>query len=233
MTVQTSRPPDLLRERRQELGIPELPERIIATEQLLFRGALIGGGLLLLVVAVAGFLFVRQQMVRSELDRLTAIQAEVQVLEGQVKARTGEVDKVTELNRELAKGLVGVRSGSTVLRDLQLRTPEGVQISQIQVEGDTLKLKGQARDPQAFARINVLQLELKRSPMFQPAGVVLSRAFREEKHAKSSLPSVVSFEMSAPFVELPPAREMALLKQLGAEGMARRFQLLQKEGLLP
>ncbi|MEA5424659.1 PilN domain-containing protein [Synechococcus sp. CCY9201] len=233
MTVQTSRPPDLLRERRQELGIPELPDRITSTDQLLLRGALIGGGLVLLVVATAGFLFLRQQLVRSELDRLTAVQAEVEVLEGQVKARQAEVDKVTGVNRELAKGLVGVRSGSTVLRELQLRTPDGVQISQMQVEGDTLRLKGQARDPQAFSRINVLQLELKRSPLFQPEGVALSRAFREEKDPRSTLPSVVSFEMSAPFSELPPTREMVLLKRLGAEGMARRYQLLQKEGLLP
>ncbi|MEB3264395.1 MAG: PilN domain-containing protein, partial [Synechococcus sp.] len=188
--------------------------------------------LVVLVIAIAGLLFWRSQAVRAELDRLTAIEAQVKVLEGQVNARRGEVDKISTVNKELVKGLVGVRSGSTVLRDLQLRTPEGVQLNQVLVEGNTLKLKGVARDPQAFARINALQLDLKRSPLFQPAGVALGRAFREDAK-NTSLPSAVSFELSAPFAEVPPAREMALLKQLGAEGMARRYQLLQKEGLLP
>ncbi|MFM7675571.1 MAG: PilN domain-containing protein [Synechococcus sp.] len=232
MTAQSSRPPDLLRERRQALGIPELPERLTSTEQLLIRGALVGGGLVVLVIAIAGLLFWRSQAVRAELDRLPAIEAQVKVLEGQVNARRVEVDKISNVNKELVKGLVGVRSGSTVLRDLQLRTPEGVQLTQVLVEGTTLKLKGLARDPQAFARINALQLDLKRSPLFQPAGVALGRAFREDAK-NTALPSAVSFELSAPFAEVPPAREMALLKQLGAEGMARRYQLLQKEGLLP
>ncbi len=60
----------------------------------------------------------------------------MQVLENQVNGRRGEVEKIASVNRELVKGLVGVRSGSTVLRDLQLlRTPEGVQLSQVLVEG--------------------------------------------------------------------------------------------------
>jgi type IV pilus assembly protein PilN len=233
MTVQSFRPPDLLRERRQALGIPEQPQQLVSTEQLLLRGAMVGGGLVVLVIAIAGFLFLRSQMVRAELDRLTAIEAQVKVLEGQATARRGEVDKITGVNRELAKGLVGVRSGSTVLRDLQLRTPEGVQLSQVLVEGNTLKLKGLARDPQAFARINALQLDLKRSPLFDPAGVALGRAFREAQDTKTALPAAVSFELQAPFAELPADRELAVLQQLGAEGMARRYQLLRKEGLLP
>ncbi|MEB3264935.1 MAG: pilus assembly protein, partial [Synechococcus sp.] len=86
MTAQSSRPPDLLRERRQALGIPELPEQLTSTEQLLIRGALVGGGLVVLVIAIAGLLFWRSQAVRAELDRLTAIEAQVKVLEGQVNA---------------------------------------------------------------------------------------------------------------------------------------------------
>jgi type IV pilus assembly protein PilN len=43
----------------------------------------------------------------------------------------------------------------------------------------------------------------------------------------------VGFELSAPFATLPAARQLAVLRALGAEGMARRLQLLQREGLLP
>ncbi len=50
MNLQSARPPDLLRERREALGITELPPQITSTEQLLLRGALVGGGLLALVM---------------------------------------------------------------------------------------------------------------------------------------------------------------------------------------
>jgi type IV pilus assembly protein PilN len=43
----------------------------------------------------------------------------------------------------------------------------------------------------------------------------------------------VNFEMTAPFSNLPPARQLVVMNELGSQGMARRLQLLQSEGLIP
>ncbi|EDY37409.1 hypothetical protein CPCC7001_287 [Cyanobium sp. PCC 7001] len=66
-------------------------------------------------------------------------------------------------------------------------------------------------------------------------GVTLLKASRDRSNANSNLLApAVAFELRFSFREgLPPASEKLILEQLGAEGLARRLALLQKEGLLP
>jgi hypothetical protein len=42
----------------------------------------------------------------------------------------------------------------------------------------------------------------------------------------------VSFELNAPLAILKPKKKAAVLRALGAEGMASRLELLEREGLL-
>jgi type IV pilus assembly protein PilN len=133
--------------------------------------------------------------------------------------------------------LTSVRTSSALLTELQLRTPEAVQLITVDVKQGALQIKGVARDPQAFERINALQLELQRSPLLLGTGVSITKVERkiEDRAAQevAGVPAPVSFELSASFATLPPARQLELLRQLGSDGMARRLQLLQSEGLMP
>jgi hypothetical protein len=43
----------------------------------------------------------------------------------------------------------------------------------------------------------------------------------------------LAFEIRAPFASLDAQGQLALLQQLGSEGMARRLNLLRSEGLMP
>ena len=45
-------------------------------------------------------------------------------------------------------------------------------------------------------------------------------------------PTTVAFELNAPLATLPPDQKAAVLRVLGAEGMAGRLELLNREGLL-
>jgi hypothetical protein len=45
-------------------------------------------------------------------------------------------------------------------------------------------------------------------------------------------PTSVSFELNAPLATLKPKQRAAVLRVLGAEGMAGRLELLDREGLL-
>jgi type IV pilus assembly protein PilN len=104
-----------------------------------------------------------------------------------------------------------------------------------------LRLLGTAADPQAFARINALQIALGRSPLLEAGSVRLLKALRGELRpspppaGQPAVPSAqVGFELTAALrPALPPAVELQLLSELGATGMARRLQLLRGEGLLP
>ncbi|MEB3321466.1 MAG: PilN domain-containing protein [Synechococcaceae cyanobacterium] len=228
---------DLLRERRQELGIEPLAPALAERPRLVRRGLLIGAALAGGVVALSLVLALWQQVLRARYRPLLRYEAEAGDLSNRIAARKGRVDRMVATNRKLAGALTTLRTTSALLSDLQLRTPEGVRLTAAEARGSDLVLKGQARDPQAFQRINALQLELQRSPLLKPGEANLGKIERVEArggNARSAGRPVepVAFELSTPFASLPPARQLQVLRALGSDGMARRLQLLQKEGLL-
>ena len=244
MTTTTSTPFDLLREKREELGLPEPAAASQRSRQSLLRGVVIGSSLLGVSLGVWALLLLRSAMVQSQLDQLATVEAEVEQYQSRLNRERGALSQLQEVNTSLVQGLVKVRSGSALMRDLQLRAPQGVQFTELQEvargvdQPSRLTLKGLASDPQPFARINALQLDLRRSPLIDPQGVRLSKAGREEASNQPanqpSAPQPVVFELG---VDLRPplaaAAERLILEQLGASGMVRRLTLLQREGLLP
>lgn len=226
---------DLLRERRVQLGEPE-PDRADPLRPLL-QGGLLGGALVGLVLLAAAVVMLLNRSTGAEVERLSGVQARFDALQGQIKTQTAARQGIEKEATERVRALVAVRSGSGVMEDLRRRTPAGVQLSEARVEGDLLKLKGLAVDPGAFARINALELDLKRSPLFDPASVTLIKASRDEATAaaKPGEPrpgGPVQFELSVKFRPTRPAEDLATLRLLGSEGMALRLQRLQREGLI-
>ncbi|SBO43760.1 PilN domain-containing protein [Cyanobium sp. NIES-981] len=231
-----STPFDLLREKREALGLPEPSVAQKATRQTLLQGVAIGSGILGLALGISGLLFLRGVFVKAELDRLATVEAEEQQLQSRLNGSNAKLKQVQGSNRKLVEGLIGTRSSSALMRDLQLRVPEGVQLTDAQQQDQDMVLKGRANDPQAFVRINALQLDLKRSPLLDAGkGVTLLKASRDRSDATKDLAApAVNFELRFSFRDgLPPASEKLILEQLGAEGLTRRMALLQKEGLLP
>ena len=234
-TTPTTSQFDLLREKRQELNLPE--PVVVATQgrQRLVQGVAIGAALIGLSLGMAVLVLLRALMVSAAVDRLGTVEAEVQLFETQLTAARGKLQGVEKANADLVKGLIAVRSGSALMRDLQLRVPVGVQLTAATEEGSGYRLKGVSRDPQAFVRINALQLQLKRSPLLDPNGVTLVKASRGtgETNASAAGSAPVSFELLVTFrPPISPLAEKQILTQLGAEGLVRRLALLQQEGLL-
>jgi type IV pilus assembly protein PilN len=219
---------DLLREKRQELNLPEPVAVAAQGRQRLVQGVAIGAALIGVTLGAVVLLLLRALMVSAAVDRLGTVEAEVQLFETQLTVARGKLKGVEKANADLVKGLIAVRSGSALMRDLQLRVPAGVQLTAATEEGSGYRLKGVSLDPQAFARINALQLQLKRSPLVDPNGVSLVKASRG---AAGSGP--VGFELLVNVrPPISPLAEKQILTQLGAEGLVRRLDLLQREGLL-
>ena len=233
MTMTLS-PYDLLKEKRQELGIDDPSVSEASIRRSLIKGIAIGAGLVGLTLGVSGLLFVRSSLVNMELEKLATVEAEAEQLQARLASEKTKLKAIDSINSNLVRGLLLVRSGSALMRDLQLRIPEGIQLTDAKEQGSSLVLKGLAQDPKAFAKINALQLQLKRSPLMDASQEVrLVKASRAAKAPKDGFVPPVSFELRAAFrKEIPPAAEKLILEQLGSEGLARRFALLQQEGLL-
>jgi type IV pilus assembly protein PilN len=230
---------DLLRERRKELGQQSLVTALVDRRPLLLRGALIGAVALGAAVIGTVLVFLRYQYVKFQTTQLTRFEAESTKMQAEMAASRAKLNQLTATNRSLTEGLTTLRTSSALLAELQLRTPEGIQLQSAAAEGQNLVLKGQALDPLAFARINALQLELSRSPLLKTEGVTLVKLERVPAapavpgKTGPVAPAAVRFELTGPFATLTPARQLVVMQQLGSEGMVRRLQLLQEEGLIP
>lgn len=232
-------PLDLLRERRKELGQQSMLTALLDRRPLLLRGALIGAAVLVAAVAGTALVFLRYMVVKAQTAQLTRFEVEATQMQAEMAASKAKLDQLTATTRSLTESLTTLRTSSALLADLQLRIPEDIQLQSVEAEDKRLVLKGQALDPLAFARINALQLELARSPLMEAKGVALVKLERVPAAAPvagqtgPAAPAAVRFELVAPFAPLPPARQLLVMRQLGSEGMVRRLQLLQAEGLIP
>jgi type IV pilus assembly protein PilN len=238
----SSAPFDLLRDKRQELGLLEPDEASALTRETLLKGVVIGAALLGLSLGLAALMALRSAMQASRLERLETVEAEVEQFETRLQDDRAKLTQLNTANQELVKGLIGTRSGSALMRDLQLRVPQGIQLTETTEQDGGLTIKGTARDPRAFERINALQLDLKRSPLVDPNRVRLLKGARPLEAARSggqaaatnvATIDTVEFELSAGFrPSIPPAAEKAILEELGSDGLARRLALLEQEGVL-
>jgi len=225
-------PIDLLRQRRLEVGLPGDPPRTKPAWQLMLAGGLLGGALLLPALGVHLVLGYWQSQIAIQLEQLTSAPARLKVLDEQLKSVQAGAKSLDTSNQGLAKGLVNVSSGSALIANLIQLAPSGVELKEVSVVGPGLSLKGGGHDPDAFQRINALQLQLAYSPMFQPDSVKVLKVSRDGSRGGLA-PGQLSFELSSGFKTLDPGAQLKQLQRLGAGGMARRLQILQAAGVLP
>ena len=151
MSRQQQRLPDLLRERRLELGLPQQAPPLMPKEPLLLRGALLGGaavGVALAFVVGLGWIEAAQ---RRELETLLPFERQVRSLEGQIKANRGKLSSFKKDTLQIAEQLVAVPAGSPLLEQLRRVTPAGIQLEDVSVQNDRIKVSGKAAGNHAGA----------------------------------------------------------------------------------
>ncbi len=244
-----SPPLDLLRERRLELDLKPMSGLYVLRPALIRRGLLIGGVALGASVGLCAILLVVQQLLRAREAQLAGYEQQATQLRESIAIQKTGVKALQGANEQFVNRLSNVRSSSALLADLQLRVPEGVQLTKVQMLSATeMRLEGQARDPVGFGRVNAMELVLRRSPLFLATGVLIEKAERVPEKLfevtpgpggkpggqalKLQLPSAVNFVMKATLSPLEPKRLVAVMEALEARGMALRLELLQREGLL-
>ena len=233
---------DLLRRRREEMGL--LAPKPVPAKELLWKGGLIGGGVVLTALLICLGAFLYSRWLEQEQIRLTPIAAEFDQIQLTVGRTNAELKKLEAANTALAQAIAGVRSGSAVLTELSRVVPRGVQFTKLKLLGDQLELLGLVNQPLGLTLINGLELQLRASPFFQKDGVTLVKA-QEATAAAAPAPSPtggaaapappkqLSFELKATFASDAAKLTRDRLMELGSNGLALRVQLLRREGLLP
>ena len=231
---------DLLRERRQALGVPSLLETLADRRRLLLQSSLIGALVLAGAMLLTAGVFLQDSIVAGEIKRLQTSDDEARAMEERLERLKREISSSSRTNTLVVKALTRLRTSSALMAELQQRTPRGLQLVEARTLGDKLVLQGRTLDPLGFARINALQLDLQRSQLLEAEGLTLNKVERQVKRRRGSKAqgqtserqAYISFELEGPFATLSANDQLRLMRQLGSEGMARRLELLRQEGLL-
>ena len=215
--------PDLLQQRRVELGLPPDPVAVEPLPRLLLKGAVLGVVLLLAPLALLLFLGKQQRRLEAEVVELAPV--EVRVGDAQIRLKTMNKDTSTlkQQTKRIAAQLVALRSGSGLLEQMRQVTPEGVRLLSVAALPSQLLIKGEAEGNDAFERINALALNLEALVDVLPYGTTVQKATSNDD-------GLIAFSLE---VALDPSSQATpeRLRELGANGLARRYELLQEKGI--
>ena len=217
--------PDLLQQRRLELGLPLQQAPVPSMLSLVLKGGI--GALVLVMLAVLTLLGLhhRQHVVQAEIDALNPVERRVGDAKDRLRAMTSRRSTLEQQTRSIAEQLVAVRSGSALLEQLRQVTTQGVRLVSVDANPSKLLIKGESQGTDAFERINALDLNIEALPGMLLDGTTVVKAEADQQGR-------IAFSLEAkldPSMKTTPAH----LRGLGAEGLARRLELLQVEGLLP
>ena len=215
--------PDWLKERRLELGLPAEAEAYQSQRDLLFKGALVGVVLALSPMALVVVLDAQQRRLNSGVLELAPVEARVGNAQARLKAMAKERGALEQQTKRIASQLVALRSGSALLEQIREVTPQGVRLLSVAALPSKLIIKGEAEGADALERINALALNLEAQQEFLVDGTSILKATANDK-------GLIDFSVESaidPSVRATPER----LRELGSEGLARRYELLREQGI--
>ena len=215
--------PDWLRERRLELGMPPDPAVHQPLGQLLLKGAVLGSLLVLIPFALLVVLENQQRRLEAEVLALVTVEARVGNAETRLNSMAQKRSALTAQTKRIAAQLVALRSGSALLEQIREVTPRGVRLLSVAALSSKLIIKGEAEGADALERINALALNLEAQEEFLVDGTSILKATANDK-------GLIDFSVESaidPSVRATPER----LRELGSEGLARRYELLREQGI--
>ena len=218
---------DLLRRRREELGLIELST--LPVGRLLRQGSAVGGGIVVVVLLLLMTVALQLQRATQRRDQLTTYALESDKLRQQEDSAIAEIAATEADNKAIADAVAGVRSGSALLTELQRLAPEAIRFQLLTTKGDSLELEGDVSGPFAVQTLNAFQLRLDASSFFEADGFALEQAARGGDAASPRL----TFRFSGRFAPDALRATRGRLRDLGTPGLAGRLTRLEQEGLLP
>ena len=217
--------PDLLQQRRVELGFPPEPVSHEALPQLLLKGAVLGVVLLFTPFALLLFSENQKGRLEAEILKLSPVGKRVGDAQARLKTMATERAALNQQTNRIAAQLVALRSGSALLEQMRRVTPQGVRLLSVVALPSKLVIKGEAEGSDAFERINALALNLESQEEQLVDGTSILKATANNN-------GLIDFSLEAVIdssVRATPKR----LRELGSEGLARRYELLRAQGISP
>ena len=218
--------PDLLQGRRLELGHPAAPASIQPAWRLLLPGVVLCAVAVLVPLLMQLFLQRRERDLQRELDRLASVEQQLTKARSTLQRTTKRTESLQRDTAQITAQMVSVRSGSAFLEQLKRTTPTAVGLQLVAVQPSEVNITGSAQTGPlsgGWEQINAFALNLESLPAVPLEGAKVQQASAEDG-------GLVSFKLKLRVDEaVKPTPEQ--LRDLGADGLVRRYVLLKDLGL--
>ena len=218
--------PDLLQGRRLELGLPAAPASIQPAWRLLLPGVVLCAVAVLVPLLMQWSLQRRERDLQRELDRLASVEQQLTKARSTLQRTTKRTESLQRDTAQITAQMVSVRSGSAFLEQLKRTTPTAVGLQLVAVQPSEVNITGSAQTGPlsgGWEQINAFALNLESLPAVPLEGAKVQQASAEDG-------GLVSFKLKLRVDEaVKPTPEQ--LRDLGADGLVRRYVLLKDLGL--
>ncbi len=189
-------------------------------------GAGIGTVVVLIVLIVYWQLLNRERALQQTVARLTPLEQRLAKARSRLQKATISAAKLEQDTAKITAQLVSLRSDSAFLEQLRRVTPGGVKLQSVAVQPDQLSISGLA-EPSSVAggleQINAFALNLE-----SLAAIPIDGAAIQKAETSSAASTAFSLRVRVdPAIKPTPQQ----LRDLGALGLAARFELLKQKGL--
>lgn len=218
---------DLLSPRRAELGLPSVQSPALPTGVLLLRGAVVAAVVLLISGVVVVMVGWKEQDLLASKTQLMPYAAQADQLQKTMSSVRKQSQSLQQSITSITNRLVSIRSGSALLEQLKRVTPSSVQLRRVSVDTSRIQVEGVVQQQRAMAgpleQINSFILNVEGLAGVPDEGAVLQQVSRSDD-------GVVQFDLD---IKVDPSHQPMAeeLSELGAEGLARRYQWLRERGL--
>ena len=146
--------PDLLRQRRVELGLTAAPPPLRPAWVVLGMGAGIGTVVVLIVLIVYWQLLNRERALQQTVARLTPLEQRLAKARSRLQKATTSAAKLEQDTAKITAQLVSLRSGSAFLEQLRRVTPGGVKLQTVAAQPSQLSGSSGLRPIAAVNRVS-------------------------------------------------------------------------------
>ena len=218
--------PDLLRQRRVELGLPASAPPLRPALAYVGMASGLGAVLVALVLLMYWQLLNREKTHQQTLDNSSQIEQRVAMARSRIRQTASSAEQLEQATKKITTQLVSLRSGSAFLEQLRRVTPAGISLQTVVVQPVQLRIDVLAHPnvrAGGFEQMNAFTLNLESLPAIPRESAFVQKAQGTDGDS-------INFRLRVgidPSIKPTPKQ----LRDLGADGLATRFEFLQKQGL--
>ena len=214
---------DLLGGRRKEQYL--IAPYFLDNRKFLKKGIYIGLFLIFLSIVSGALFILRSNIYERKKLEIKPLVDEYNLLQIKLDEESKELKLVAEFNNNLSNSIINISSSSALLKEISYLTPDGLQILNLNTEGNLLNFKNRLYDKKLFLLVNSFLLLLDKSEFINFSEIDLTdiKAEGGEEKLKSFIVSI-NTKITSDYRNI----NQKYLNKLGSYGLSNRIDLLKE-----